>query len=373
MKSDKRLLGLFIELHKVSNAELSFGVNDVRGVNTLKELMPTKANINGRDLSRFWVVNPGEFVFNRRTSRNGNKFSIAYNNENEPIICTEDYVVFRVKKEAKDILLAKWLYMFFNRAEFDRYVITRSWGGSTEFFNWEDLCAIELDLPPLSVQQKFVSIYNAMVENLKSCEKGLEGLKLVCAGYIEAIRKKIPCQKIGPYIAPVDDRNSDLSVKLAQGITTEKQFAAPRQVAEEEKYAKIVKKGQFAFNRSTARNQEKLSIAYRDGENCVVPAGYQVFEIKENDKLLPEYLMIWFNRPEFDRFARYRSTGSAHELFVFDDMCDVQIPIPDMNVQKAIADIYSVYIMRKRICAEMKAQIKSICPVLIKGSLADSC
>ena len=364
-------LGNYIELCEATNSDLAFGPDDVRGVNNLKQLMPTKADINGRDLSKFQIVYPGDFVFNHRTSRNGSKFSIAYNDGDKSIICTEDYVVFRIKEDSKQFLIAEWLYMYFNRAEFDRYVITNSWGSSTEFYNWEDICAVKLELPKHSVQQKYVNIYKAMVANQQSYERGLEDLKLVCDGYIEDLRRKTGAEPIGPYITPIEKRNTDLSVTLAQGITIDKVFSSPKQVAEAERGAKIVRKGQFAYNRATTRNGEKISIAYREGEDCVVSSAYQVFEIKEKGKLIPEYLMMWFKRTEFDRYARYMSKGSAHEFFEYSDMEEVEIPIPDIEVQKAIANIYSVYMMRKRINEQLKIQIKNICPILIRGSLED--
>ena len=149
----KCVLGHYLELCSNKNTDLVYGIDDVRGVNNLKQLMTTKADLNGRDLSKFQIVNPGEFVFNHRTSRNGSKFSIAYNDGNKPIICTEDYVVFKIRDDCKKILNARWLYMFFNRPEFDRFVITNSWGSSTEFYNWEDIQAIGLELPPLLIQR----------------------------------------------------------------------------------------------------------------------------------------------------------------------------------------------------------------------------
>lgn len=364
-------LGDFIELCETTNSDLTFGSEDVRGVNNLKLLMPTKADINGRDLTKFQIVYPGDFVFNHRTSRNGSKFSIAYNDGENPIICTEDYVVFRIKESSNQFLIAEWLYMYFNRSEFDRYVITNSWGSSTEFYNWEDICAVELALPPLPVQQKYVNVYKAILANQRSYERGLEDLKLVCDGYIEDLRRKIGTEPIGGYIMPIDERNTNLSISLAQGITIDKQFATPKQVATIEKNAKIVRTGQFAYNRATTRNGEKISIAYRDGEDCVVSSAYQVFEIVKKEKLLSEYLMMWFKRSEFDRYARFMSKGSAHEFFEYDDMENVEIPIPDVSVQRAVSEIYTVYTTRKAINERLKAQIKDLCPILIKGSLED--
>ena len=139
-------LGDYIELLDNRNSELKYGADYVRGVNNLKLLMPAKADISSRDLSKFYIVYPGDFVFNHRTSRNGSKFSIAFNDTDEPVICTEDYVVFRVKEACRSVLHPIWLYMYFNRSEFDRYVITNSWGSSTEFYNWEDICEVEFPL-----------------------------------------------------------------------------------------------------------------------------------------------------------------------------------------------------------------------------------
>lgn len=200
MELNSCTLGEHIEFLENTNNQLQFGINDVRGVNNLKRLIPTKADLNGRDLSKFQIVNPGDFVFNHRTSRNGSKFSIAYNDGDKPVICTEDYVVFRIKEESKTQLLAIWLYMFFNRSEFDRYVITNSWGSSTEFYNWEDICSVKLVLPPISVQQKYVDIYKAVLANQRSYERGVADLKVVIEGCVERARRELKKSREHEYL-----------------------------------------------------------------------------------------------------------------------------------------------------------------------------
>ena len=132
------------------------------------------------------------------------------NDGEAPVICTEDYVVFRVKADAKTVLLDGWLYMFFNRDEFDRYVITNSWGSSTEFYNWEDICDVKIDLPSLPIQQKYVAIYKAMVANQQSYERGLEDLRITFESYMDELRKQQDEEKIGAYIELVERTNSDL-------------------------------------------------------------------------------------------------------------------------------------------------------------------
>ena len=374
MALTKCKLGVYIELHGEANTSLIFGPDDVRGVNNLKLLMPTKADINDRDLSKFQIVYPGEFVFNHRTSRNGSKFSIAYNDGEKAVICTEDYVVFRIKEDAKQILATEWLYMFFNRSEFDRYVITNSWGSSTEFYNWEDLCEVELELPPFPIQQKYVDIYKSMVANQQSYERGLEDLKLVCDGYIEDLRRKMPSTPIGEYIEPVELKNNDLKfgIEAVRGISIEKKFMQTKADMKDVNLCPYlaIQPNDFAYVTVTSRNGEKISVALNDSDTTYIcSSSYVVFRRKDVEKLLPLYLMLYFSRPEFDRYARYNSWGSARETFDWSEMCNVQIPIPDIDVQKAISDVYAAYTTCKRINEQLKVQIKDICPILIRGSL----
>ena len=179
---------------------------------------------------------------------------------------------------------------------------------------------------------------------------------------------------LGNYIRLVDERNRDLSVTNLLGVSIGKKFipSIANIVGTDLSSYKIVKTGQFAYGPVTSRNGEKISIAYREGEDCVVSSAYQVFEIKQKNRLLPEYLMMWYKRTEFDRYARYMSKGSAHEFFEYSDMEEVKIPIPDIKIQEAIANIYSVYMTRKRLNEQLKTQIKDICPILIRGSLEES-
>lgn len=369
----KCILGHYLELCSNKNTDLVYGIDDVRGVNNLKQLMTTKADLNGRDLSKFQIVNPGEFVFNHRTSRNGSKFSIAYNDGDKPIICTEDYVVFKIRDDCKKILNARWLYMFFNRPEFDRFVITNSWGSSTEFYNWEDIQAIGLELPSLLIQRKYANVYNAMLENQKSYERGLDDLKLVCDAYIENLRKYMPCEGIGKYITQKSDKNNEKTIDFVMGLSTKKEFReAQSRVNRDElgKY-KIVNSGDFAFV-PTTDTWKVLAFALNTFQkDLVVSPIYEVFSV-DTDFLIPEYLAMWLSRQEFDRYARFHSWGSARENFSYEDMKNVQIPIPSIENQKSIVNIFKAYKERIAINEKLKAQIKDICPILIKGSIEEA-
>lgn len=371
MGLSKYRLGDYIELREIINTDLSFGIESVRGVNNLKQLMPTKADLNGRDLSKFQVVHPGEFVFNHRTSRNGSKFSIALNSGTEPVICTEDYVVFRIKADAEKYLIAEWLYMFFNRDEFDRYVITNSWGSSTEFYNWEDICSVELLLPDISVQQKYVAIYKAMVANQQSYERGLEDLKLGIDAQIDVIKHTATKTPVVELLREVNTRNSDGAIKNVQGINISKQFmpsVADTNGVDLTKY-KVVQKGQFAFSGMQTGRDECIRIALCDTEQpIIISPAYTVLELKDQT-ILPEYIMLWFLRGESDRCGWFMSDSSVRTNLDLERFWEIKIPIPEEKLRIAIAELYTVYNTRKKINEQLKAQIKDICPILIRGSL----
>ena len=367
MGLSKYKLGELIELTDERNTTGKYLLDDVKGISTEKRFIDTKANMDGVSLYSYKVVNYREFAYVPDTSRRGDKIALAFNNDIQSLLISSIYTTFKCNR--LDILIPEYLYIFFNRPEFDRYSRFNSWGSARETFSWEDFCDIDIALPSIEQQRKYVDVYLSLQNNLATYQSKVDDLKLVCDGYIEDLRRKMPCEKIGQFIMPIDNRNSDLKIKLAQGITNDKEFANPKQVAEAETSAKIVRRGQFAYNRATTRNGEKISIAYRTGDDCVVSSAYQVFEIVAKDKLYPEYLMMWYKRAEFDRYARYMSKGSAHEFFEYEDMEDVQIPIPSLEKQKAIVSIYNVYKERKAIAAQMKEQLNNLCPILIKGSL----
>ena len=232
----------------------------------------------------------------------------------------------------------------------------------------------ELELPDLPIQQKYVDIYNAMVANQQSYERGLEDLKLVCDGYIEDLRRKMPSEKIGAFLIESNQRNENgLSIDYVRGLSTNKEMIITKANMEGvglEGY-KTVSPRQIAYVPDTSRRGDKISLGFNDSnETYIVSSIYTVFATNTKH-LIPEYLMLFLTRSEFDRYARYNSWGSARETFDWEEMCNVKIPIPDIKVQKAIAEVYTAYTIRKQINEQLKVQVKNICPILIKGSLEE--
>ena len=159
MKSNYKKLGNYIELVSCFNNKLQYGETDVRGVSNNKEIIQTRANNEGRDFNAFYVVKPEEFIYNSRTSRMGDKVGLGYNDTKRTFITSFNNTVFRVKDEA---LLPMYLYMWFNRPEFDRYVRFHSWGSSTEIFSWEEMCNTLLPVPQITKQREIVKEYNVI-------------------------------------------------------------------------------------------------------------------------------------------------------------------------------------------------------------------
>lgn len=369
----KYKLGELIQIHDERNVELAYGLNDVKGISIQKEFIETKADMSGVSLKPYILVKPGCFAYVTVTSRNGEKITIAHNNTNNTYIISSSYIVFRVKRT--DLLLPDYLFMYFKRPEFDRYARYNSWGSARETFSWEEMCDIDIELPDIAIQQKYVDIYNAMLENQRCYESALEDLKLVCDAYIEELNKDYQSVTIGQFIFQRDLRNDgSLGVSSVRGIATSKEFINTKADMEGvglNNY-KVVAPGQFAYVPDTSRRGDKISLALNISENTYLVSSISIVFDTQKDVLLPEYLMLFFVRSEFDRYARFHSWGSARETFDWSEMCDVQIPIPDIKIQQYIVNIYTAYLLRKEIDEQLKVQVKNVCPILIKGSLEEA-
>ena len=362
-------LGKLIAQSDIRNSDNELSVNDVRGISTGKEFIETKANMEGVSTLSYKIVHEDEFAYVADTSRRGEKIALAYNSTKDRILISSIYTVFYIKR--KDLILSEYLFMYFKRPEFDRFSRFNSWGSARETFDWDEFCNIEIELPSLETQQKYVDVYNAMFSNQQSYERGLEDLKLVCDAYIEDLRRQIPCESIGPHVEERNEKNEGNAITLFQGVNVDHIFIEPKRVAEDSENGSIVRTGQFAFNKVMKAHNTKLPIALREGPDCVVSNSYQVFEVTNTKKLLPKYLLLWLNRDETQRYAGFISFGTTRDIFTFEDIKEISIPLPDINIQQSIVDIFTCFQARLEINEKLKIQIKDICPILIKGSIEE--
>ena len=149
---------------------------------------------------------------------------------------------------------------------------------------------------------------------------------------------------LGDYIELVDERNKDLSINNLLGVSISKRFipSIANIIGTDLSSYKIVRTGQFAYGPVTSRNGEKVSIAFLYEDDCIISSSYSVFKVTDTKQLDPQYLMLWFSRPEFDRYARYKSHGSVRESFDWDELCQVELPVPHIDKQRDIVKAYNI-------------------------------
>ncbi|BEU88076.1 hypothetical protein TAMA11512_15400 [Selenomonas sp. TAMA-11512] len=363
-------LGRYIELREARNTELRYRLDAVRGISIQKKFIDTKADMTKVSLAPYFMVSPNDFAYVTVTSRNGEKITIAHNDTNDTYLVSSSYVVFKVSRP--DFLHPDYLFMWFNRSEFDRYARFNSWGSARETFSFEELCDVPIDLPPLSVQQKYVNIYNAMLANQRNYERGLEDLKLSMDAVIEQFKHTAARVSVGELLDEVDNRNTEGEYTSANGINITKQFMPSVASSSDLNRYKIVRKNQFAYSAMQTGRDKCIRIALlQDDTPIIVSPAYSVLQ-KKTDTVIEDFIQMWFSRAEIDRLGWFMSDASVRANLDLPRFYEIELPLPNMEQQKSLVDIYRAYTLRRNINDKLKAQIKSICPILIKGSLEES-
>jgi len=358
-------IGDYIKL--VSNRNSDWAIINLLGVNIYKNFMPSVANTSGVDLSKYKIIRKGQFATNIMHVNRDEILPVALYQNDEPAIVSPAYMTFEVIDENE--LLPEFLMMEFQRPEFDRRAWTYCDSSVRGGLEWERFCEIQIPIPDIDEQRKFVALYNGLLTNQKTYEKSLADLQLICDSFIENLIKTGQPKVLGEYVEQSDERNNDLKIDNLIGISVNKVFMETKSNKEKLDLSnyKIVRPREFGYVSVTSRNGEKISIAILDGDAGLLSSTYTVFRVKDTSVLMPEYLFLFFKRAEFDRYARFHSWGSARETFDWADMCNVKLPIPDIKVQEAIVTIYHTLETRKRINEQLKNTIKPLCPVLMKG------
>lgn len=183
-------------------------------------------------------------------------------------------------------------------------------------------------------------------------------------------------KRLGDYIRPVDVRNRDLKVERLLGISVTKEFipSIANTIGTDMSSYKIVYPNQFVYIADTSRRGDKIAIAYlkENEEPALVSAIYTVFEVVDTNALDPEYLMMWFRRPEFDRYARFHSHGSAREVFDWEEMCEVQVPVPAIEKQREIVAEYNTLATRIETNKKFIATLEQTAQTLYRHTFVDN-
>ena len=362
-----RSLGEFIEECDERNDGGWFDVNAVRGISINKTVINTKADMTGVSLSSYKQFKRNEFCVVTVTSRNGGKISLARNEDDDTYIVSSSYVVFRIKS---DELKPEYLSLLFGRSEFDRYARFNSWGSARETFSYADMYRVMIPVPSLSVQRKVVETWQGLRRLKDENEKLAEPLMQLCRSYLQDCKKKYPMVELGPMISLCDERNADrkYGVEAVRGVNITKDFmptAANIESVDLRKY-KVVCGGRFVFSGMQTGRDGCIRIALATGdEPFLVSPAYDTFEVS-SDRLLPEYLHLLFLRPEMDRLGWFLSDSSIRANLDWNRVCEIKIPLPPIEVQRAVVDVYRCANEAKRIAEEADRLSREICPALVR-------
>lgn len=358
-------IGKYIQLVDIRNKDLA--VTNLLGINITKNFMPSVANVSNTDLTKYKIIKKGQFAYSAMQVGRDETIRIALYTENEPAIISPAYSVIEVIDE--NDLLPEFLMMWFQRPESDRYGWFISDSSVRASLDYERLCEIEIPLPHIDEQRKYVNLYKGLLTNQQVYENSLDDLQLVCDAYMDNLKSKY-LEPIKKLVELVDKRNTDGTNTNLLGINVNKVFMPSKAKTTKSnllKY-KVIKKGQFAYSAMQVGRDETVRVVlYSFDEAAIISPAYSVFKIKKDIKLLPEFLMLWFYRPEFNRFGWFISDSSVRASLEWKRFCEIQVPVPDIKAQEAIVTIYHTLETRKRINQQLKDSIKPLCPVLMKG------
>jgi len=363
-------LGECIEYTEKRNNDLFYGPNDVVGMTITKQIIPTKADVENSDLTKFLIVSPREFVYNPRT--HGKKIGLGFNNSGKTVMISWNNISFKVKDSKIDIsVLPEYLYILFCRNEWDREACYRSLGSSTEVFSWTEMCDMKIPLPSIEVQRELVATYNGLKELAEQNEALIKPVSEACRAYIVDCKKKYPKVELGDYIVEFDNRNSENKLKLVKSVSVTKEFkeTGAKVNKEELEGYKLVPPNHLSYVQTTKNEKCFANALNTTNETYLVTQVNKVIRSKDLSLLNIGFLHIIFRGEEFDRYAIFNSWGSARETFDWNELCKVLIPLPPPEVQQAIVDIYNCAEEAKKIANDAREKMKNLCPALVQRAL----
>lgn len=363
-------LGDYIEQTENRNYDLFYGANDVVGMTITKQIIPTKADVENTDLTKFLIVSPREFVYNPRT--HGKKIGLGFNNTDKTVMISWNNIAFKVQEAKLDIsVMPEYLYLLFSRDEWDREACYRSLGSSTEVFSWFEMCDMKIPLPTIEVQRELVDTYNGLKALAEQNEALIKPLSEACQAYIVDCKKKYPEVELGEFIEEYDKKNSDHKIKAVKSVSVTKEFKETNAKVNKDELEgyKLVPPNHLSYVQTTKNEKCFANALNTTNDTYVVTQVNKVIRSKDESVLNIGFLHIIFRGVEFDRYAIFNSWGSARETFDYSELCRVRIPLPTPEVQQAIVDVYNCAEEAKRIANEAREKMKTLCPALVQRAI----
>lgn len=361
-------LGDYIERSMANNKDLTYGVDLIQSVNNDGTFSSPKANTIGINLKPYKIVLNGDFVYNPSCLNIG---SIVYRKEGLCIV-SHLYVVFRLNERGRQCIIPEFLYFYFRRNEFFRQITFLNFGSQRPEFNFFEMSDIRIPLPSMEVQQELVATYEGLKRLAEDNEALIAPLTEACQAFIVDCKRQYPSVPLGNYIEEVDERNTEgkYSVEDVRGISTDKTFIATKANMDGVSLLnyKVVNPRVFAYVADTSRRGDKIALALNtSSQTYLISSIYSTFQVV--GELLPEYLYMLLSRGDFDRYARFNSWGSARENFSWEELCRVQIPLPPLEVQQSIVNIYHCIEEAKSIAREARERLTTLCPALVQYAI----
>lgn len=361
-------IGEYLQETNNTNEQLFFSIGDVRGISIAKKLIETKADMTGVSLKTYKIVASEEFVFVSVTSRNGEKISLAFNDEGASRIVSSTYVTFRSDNLN---LLPEYLFLQFKRPEFDRYARFNSWGSAREIFTWEDMCRVKIPLPPLEVQRAYVKAYQGLTTLIEQNEALVKELEKTAQACIVECREKWPMVAVGDYISNFERKNSNCCDYPFMGINKEKEIVPTSANIEDvnpRKYL-ILEKGELVFSgMQTGRDIcIRIALSKFDFPVLLSPA-YTTFTVDERKGIISEYLFLNFKSNEMNRLGWFKSDSSVRANLDWGRFCEIKIPLPPLEVQRAIVALYTCAEEARKIASEARELLKKACPAMVQSA-----
>jgi type I restriction enzyme S subunit len=361
----------------IEEVVLKLGENnhiEISGINLEQGFIPTVADMNGIDKSKYKLVPVDCFACNLMHIGRDIKIPVAYNNTSEAIAVSPAYYIFKIKENEKNNILGSYLEMLLTRNEFGRLAWFHTDSSIRGNLLVSELNDISIPLPNIDIQQELVDSYFGLQALAEQNGALVKPLTEACQAYIVDCKKNYPEVELGEYIEPCDERNSDSVYTLdnLRGISILKKLIPTKADMQDVSLYpyKILKPREFSYVTVTSRNGSKISIAINDSEETfIVSSSYLVFRAIDREKLLPEYLFLLLSREEFDRYSRFNSWGSARETFDWSEICRVRIPLPPKEVQQAIVNLYNCSEEAKKIASEAREKMKKLCPALVQRAI----
>lgn len=341
----------------------------VIGINRDKTFMPTVANLDGVDITKYKIVSKGMFVFSGMQTGRDICIRIGLYDKDQPALISPAYTTFFINKE--NDVLPEYFFMYFNRDESDRYGWFISDSSVRANLDWPRFLDIEIPLPSVAEQQKVVNAWRAFREIKEQNEAKVAPLMQLCQSYIQEIRKKnnVRNYRVGDAIEIIDEPNKDGSPYEVLGLNNNKMFmptVASMDTINTSKY-KIIRKREFAFSGMQTGRDKCIRIALYDEDiPALISPAYITFILDKEEPILPEYFMMIFKNPEMDRLGWFYSDSSVRANLDWNRFIDIEIPLPPIEVQQAIVNIYKCANEAKQIAEEADRLSREVCPALLQ-------